>query len=119
MVDLTENVFADRKIKVFRPAHVADRTRVQSGFFTVHSLSDKSSSPMESDERYAGKLLKLRIPSSSFSKLRFALDQYGVNQSSLFPDIDGLCRHIEWLHSYLVDESSLRRVTSRRAWRIP
>ena len=40
----------------------------------------------------------------------FELDRFNVNAASLFPDIDGLCTHIQWLNSYLEDECSIKSV---------
>jgi hypothetical protein len=28
----------------------------------------------------------------------------GVNNSSVFPDIDGYCKHLEWRYSKMADE---------------
>ena len=50
-------------------------------------------------------LTKLRIPPEAFKDMRFDLDRFNVNSAALFPDIDGLCAHIQWVNSRLQDEN--------------
>ena len=42
---------------------------------------------------------KLVIPNRIRSTLRRTLSKYGVDRFSLFPNLDGLSSHIEWLQS--------------------
>jgi hypothetical protein len=37
--------------------------------------------------------------------LRFGLDRLGVNSATLFPDLDGLTRHLNWEHTLIGDET--------------
>ena len=37
---------------------------------------------------------KVRLPKSVFEDARLFLQNAGVNEFSLFPDLDGLCRHL-------------------------
>ena len=118
-VDASDDPFQGTRTKVFRPAHIADRIRVQSGYFTVHKYIKGRFVAFERNRLYKAKLVKLQIDAKAFSGLRFALDQYGINESVLFPDLDGLSKHIEWLHTYLEDETTqLRRGKKGRAWEI-
>jgi hypothetical protein len=59
---------------------------------------------MERRSGHRGRLRKLLIPTSRFANLRWDLDRFGVNAHSMFPDIDGLCRYLGWLHSLSDDE---------------
>jgi len=36
--------------------------------------------------------------------LRAALDRLGVNEGSIYADLEGLAKHIIWLNSFVVDE---------------
>ena len=101
-----QSPFQVDRTKVFRPKHIAPRLVTQSGWFTVHKFMKSKNRfiPLERNPTYGTKLTKLRIPPSRFSDMRFELDRFNVNASTLFPDIDGLCAHIQWSNSYLKDE---------------
>ena len=96
--------------KIFRPKHIAPRLVNQAGWFTVHKYMRTPDRfvPLENNKAYSSKLTKLCIPPGSFEQMRFDLDRFNVNSASLFPDVDGLCAHIQWLNSYLDDECSER-----------
>ncbi|MBI5035295.1 MAG: hypothetical protein HZB51_32610 [Chloroflexi bacterium] len=55
-------------------------------------------------ERYQHSLNKIEIEPSAFKDIRRQLDRVGYNAASLYADLDGLARHIEWLYSKLEDE---------------
>lgn len=58
----------------------------------------------QNDSSYSPRLTKLIIPSHAFANIRFQLDHLEVNSATLFPDLDGLCAHIEWAYSSFADE---------------
>lgn len=94
------------QICLVRPKHLSPRIRVQSGVFSVHPYSaerERYENLIES--HLSARLFRISIPASAFSDIRFDLDRFGVNSATLFPDLDGLCRHIGWLYTYTNDES--------------
>lgn len=101
----TEDPFKLNKSGVVRPYHIAARIVAQIGWFTAHAYYRTGFRAMEQTtaDQY---LTKLEIPASAFCQIRSDLDRCGVNRASLFPDLDGLCRHIEWLQTWLSDEPS-------------
>ena len=101
-----ESPFKIERTKIFRPKHIAARLVTQAGRFTVHKFMKTKNRfiPLENNKAYSSKLTKLRIPPKCFKEMRFELDRFNVNSATLFPDIDGLCDHIQWLNSYLEDE---------------
>ena len=101
-----KNPFTVSKTKVFQPKHVTQRIVAQLGWFTVHKymVSQRRFIPLEKNKAQKSSLIKIGIPANLFSEMRFQLDRFGINTSSLFPDLDGLCSHVEWLNSYLEDE---------------
>lgn len=107
-VDTTSsaNPFEGKRTRVFQPNHVTRRIVSQSGWFTVHKLMEKSKNfvALENNASYKKALTKLIIPPNTFSEMRYQLDRFGINSSSLFPGLDGLCNNIQWLHSTLGDE---------------
>jgi len=75
----------------FIPKHLTQRITTQGGLFTVHP---KPYEPFESDD-----MEKIIIPNNIRSGLKETLNKYGVDRFSLFPSLDGLAAHIEWLQS--------------------
>jgi hypothetical protein len=101
-----ESPFRIDRTKIFCPKHVAARLVTQAGWFTVHKFmkTQERFIAIESNKAYSSKLTKLLILPKRFSEMRFELDRFNVNAATLFPDLDGLCAHIQWLNSYLADE---------------
>jgi len=101
-----KNVFENGKTSVFKPKHIVRRIAAQHGWFTVHGLGSDGSKfvPLLSNARLKDKLTKFIIPSESFSVLRSSLDRAGVNSVTLFPDLDGLAKDVEWKATRLPDE---------------
>jgi hypothetical protein len=99
--------FRAGRTKVFRPNHITQRIVAQGGWFTVHQYRkdrERHFIPLEKNVSYKESLVKILIPNSLFSELRYHLDRFGVNQGSMFPGLDGVCGHVQWLNSYLSDE---------------
>ena len=98
--------FKQSRTRVFQPNHITKRIIAQSGWFTVHKYMDSSKKfvPFEKNIPYKKCLKKLIIPKKLFPKIRGQLDRYGTNGARLFPDLDGLSRHITWDNSVLGDE---------------
>lgn len=90
---------------IFRSTVVSRRISSQDGLFTIHKL--ESSGEMISLEKtptFEKKITKVVIPHTMFPDFRKQLDVLGVNCSTTFPDIDGLCRHLQWRYAYYKDE---------------
>jgi FRG domain len=110
--------FVGQRTRVFRPKHLARRISAQSGWFTVHNYfrGSRRFAALDHQRQYRQALRKVTVPAKRFSHIRYDLDRCGINAASLLTDLDGLCQHIEWLHSVLPDEREHSRgVGSRRA----
>jgi hypothetical protein len=111
-----DNPFALNQTRVFKPKAVTKRIGIgsQLGWFTAHHFNSelKQFVSLEKDPVYYPRLTKLIIPLEKFAQIRFQLDRLGVNAAMIFPDLDGLCAHIEWFYSNLADEndSSLQKI---------
>jgi hypothetical protein len=91
--------------KIFRPTVITRRISAQAAAFTVHKINNGGRVvQFEKHKRFSTKLIKLNILPGNFSEMRQRLHILGVNNATVFPDIDGLCKHLEWRHSYLGDE---------------
>jgi hypothetical protein len=71
------------------PAHVTPRLSAQSGLFSIH--------PVPNSPLMLAPDMKLVVPRNLKPALLEALAQYGVQNSSMFPELDGLCAHLKWL----------------------
>lgn len=100
--------------KIFRPKIISRRISAQLSAFTVHKINDGGRViRFETHLKFSKKLLKITIPPKHFPAIRNRLNMLGVNSASVFPDIDGLCSHLQWRYSYLKDESKSKRKLTR------
>ena len=87
----------------FQPSDLAPRIVAQSGWFSVHCWNADFKTPGFSNlakiKRTKDRVKYLVIPRDAFHDLRVALDLTAVTSASLFPDLDGLCRHLKWTHA--------------------
>lgn len=90
-VEQSPEPFRYRDVGKFIPRHLSPRITSQGGLFTIHP---RPYEPFESDD-----MEKIIIPRHSRSELKKTLNKYGVDRFSLFPSLDGLSAHIEWLQS--------------------
>jgi hypothetical protein len=91
--------------KIFRSNVVSRRISAQSGVFTVHKiLEDDRLIRFENNKNYKNKLTKLLIKGDNFARLRKQLSMLGIHYASIYPDIDGFCRNLEWRFAKKDDE---------------
>ena len=79
------------EILFYQPVTSIDRLANQFGYFSVHKNPEK---PFEADE-----LIKIVIPKKLKSEFIEMLNQYGINYLSLFPDLEGLSKHLSWFYN--------------------
>jgi len=87
--------FSTDRTKVFRPTVVSHRMTAQAGWFTVHKFMDKQERfiPLEKNRQYRESLARIEVRLRPGDVSRF-LTRLGVNSALLFPELDGLCRHL-------------------------
>lgn len=89
----TDKPFEVQGIGKFKPRGLIQRIVRQSGIFTIHNPANLH---LEDHIGPKDKLEKIVIDRDYRQELLFELSFYGVNQLSLFPDLDGLSRHSNW-----------------------
>lgn len=104
--DTSLSPYSLKRTKFFRPSHSSNRIAAQSGWFSVHAYNPNKNGfvSVNTNKFYKDKLKKITIPHDCFATIRSELEQCNVNASTIYPDLDGLCRHITWKHSLLKDE---------------
>lgn len=91
--------FQEDATKVFKPNHITKRISAQFGWFTLHNYNAQHRFvAFENNKEYSGRLFKIEIQSECFSECKRRLHTFGINSASMYPDIDGLAKHVEWLY---------------------
>jgi len=100
---LTANTSADPfnnrgGTKVFQPNLVSERLVAQSGWFTTHVYVSHLSKfvSLNRNRTYKRNIFKFKIKSSSRDQILDSLYKIGIHWQSVFPDIGGLCRHVNY-----------------------
>lgn len=111
--DLNTDPFEQTQTKVLHPKRCHPRVDAQNGWYTVHSSSNQTGNngqrfvPLEEELAASGNLMEIPILPAVKEKLLDELDQCGVNERLIYPDLSGLCRHINKLfETSLSDDSS-------------
>ncbi len=73
--------------------HVTPRISTQSGFFTIH--------PNPEIELDNDNIKAIIIPNNMRRDIKQMLHNYGINQMTIFPGLDGVANHLKWLRSEL------------------
>jgi hypothetical protein len=80
-----ESPFAVSRVSVYRPPHIAARIPAQRSVFTIHP--DPTADFGNEVTQWVNRIKRI-------------LDACAINEASLFPDIDGLSRHIGWRYKW-------------------
>lgn len=114
--------FEVTRTKLLRPRHISGRIVAQAGLFSVHwhnknarvKNGNNNFAALEAMSGYTKRLSRINIAASAFPTLRRQLDACGYNQASMFPDLDGLARHLSWQNTKMADESDVKPSKNRR-----
>lgn len=79
-------------IYLYRPTSSSNRIINQLGHFTLHVPASLSLN----DQTKLGALERIIIRNSMKNEVILMLNQYGINYLSIFPDLEGLSKHLEW-----------------------
>jgi hypothetical protein len=90
------------RIARFLPTRFVSRITRQSGCFSIQPNPKRQ---LEADDPDAVELRRLIIPAHYRNELLLELSYYGINEATLFPDLDGLSSFLNWT------------VRSREYWR--
>ncbi len=101
----SEDPFTGDRTRILRPKVIARRIAAQAALFTVHKIMpSRRFIPLERNRLFSSKLIKVPVPAKRFPPLRKQLHGCGVNDASMFPDLDGLCLHLTARFTRLEDE---------------
>ena len=93
-----EDPFKHKRTIVFQPRLDNHRILAQSGWFTLHFNTGKKFTPLEKHAVMSSKLTEFRVAGDKRRDMIDTLSRMGVNRKSLFPDVEGLCSHLNFQH---------------------
>ncbi len=86
------------------PRAISTRILNQRGAFTYHGPPSAEIQPSALPwAPEAPNLVRIVIPAGLKPAMLHHLNDYGINRVSLFPDLDGLSRHIDWETASMVE----------------
>jgi hypothetical protein len=90
--DARNDPFALDEVVIYRPAHIDTRISAQRSVFTIH--------PNPTEPFCNQGLRKWTISQEACRELKVVLDSCAINYASLFPDLQGLARHVGWRYKW-------------------
>lgn len=96
----SKDPFKTELTKAFQPRQNNPRIIAQHGWFTLHRYSKSRGYfvPLEKNSVAKRSLYEAHIPERKRATILISLERHGVSQRTLFPDLEGLCRHLNWKH---------------------
>ena len=90
--------FNTSETRVVQPRLSNARIIAQHSWFTLHQYSAESKEfvRLESDSATENRLTEIQIPAGSRADVLRSLDRHGISSRTLFPDLQGLCQHLNW-----------------------
>ena len=83
--------FEITEVKLFLPQHNTKRIIAQSGIFTIHP---NPTEPFSNTE-----ISVIRIKRKVRKEIKRRLEQLGIHQGTMFPDLDGVTNYLKWLRT--------------------
>lgn len=90
--DEARDPFAVEHVAIYRPRHIDARIAAQRSVFTLH--------PRPTEPFAHPSLRTWTISQTACRELKVILDACCVNYASMFPDMQGLARHIGWRYKW-------------------
>jgi hypothetical protein len=90
-----------RTAPIFRyhPTHTTGRITAQKGFFTIQGLSVRHMLPLNQQflrkDTLGPQIIQYVIPHGKKSEIRRKLDDLGIDNYNVFPDLDGICKKLK------------------------
>jgi hypothetical protein len=92
--------FAVERTRVFQPRYNNARIVAQEGWFTLHKFSRHARRfvALEKNPDTNSQMWEYKIPASRRVAMLESLLRHGVSSRTLFPDLGGLCQHLNRKH---------------------
>ena len=93
------------KIRVLSPGYTTARISTQQSRFTVHPIVGDKFIGLEEDLEFKTRLRKVLVPRSKVPLFRNLLDFWGTSYMTVIPDLDHVCKTLNWWYFPLQDET--------------
>jgi hypothetical protein len=96
----SKSPFVTTHTQVFQPRLNNPRIIAQHGWFTLHCYSKEENAfvAIDADPKTKEHLTEIRIPRENRQEILESLERHGISRRTLFPDLEGLCNHLNWKH---------------------
>lgn len=96
-----QDPFTIEETKVYAPNHLSNRMTNQSSWFTLHHFDNKKKEFVSIDEQIEREwhLARFTFKNDLRMEILNTLDILGINQYSMFQDLEGLSKYIEWKYN--------------------
>lgn len=97
---IEDSPFKIDKTIIISPNWIAKRIANQSGLFTLHKPNEENGKltfvSLDNEINLDYAIHKFIVPGNFRQGIIKELNSYGINHSTVFPDVDGLCRSLNW-----------------------
>ncbi|WP_273022834.1 FRG domain-containing protein [Rheinheimera sp.] len=93
--------FSPQKTRIIQPRLNNPRIIAQQGWFTLHRYAKRNAKfvPLEQNSQTKKHLHEFKIPAGYRNAMLVALERHGISSKTVFPDLVGLCNHLNWKHA--------------------
>lgn len=86
------------KTRVLKPNILDSRIAVQSAWFTAHRYSNSAQKfvPLKNNPDLKKEIIMKCIPGDCKEEILLTLDKLGINEESVFPGTNGMCKHMNY-----------------------
>lgn len=97
----SESPFKTAFTRILRPTLNNSRIVAQSGWFTAHKFDKKNNKfvSLENNTTIIPMLTQIEIVASAKIDIQKKLAIYGINNRTIYPDLIGLCAHLNWKYN--------------------
>ncbi|HEX4375335.1 MAG TPA: FRG domain-containing protein [Puia sp.] len=90
--------FKRSKTQVLKPTLNNERIIAQSGWFTAHKYSTSANCfvDLRTNAEIKDSIIEVIIPKGTKPTVLESLNVFGINSQSLFPDVSGICKQMNW-----------------------
>ena len=96
--DMAGDPFQPQSTHVFKPNHIIKRISAQFAWFTIHNHDEQNKFTPFENTHYGNRLFKIKVNRKCFGECKRWLHNFGINSAVMYPDIDGLAKHVEWMY---------------------
>lgn len=93
-----ESPFKTTLTRILRPTLNNNRIVAQSGWFTAHKFDKKAKRfvALNHNSKIEPMLTEIKIEAGGKKEIIKKLAVYGINNRTIYPDLIGLCAHLNW-----------------------